>query len=87
MFVDVAVVLAWAESSVFLFDKEKGGGLRGVGRADLSRRQVLIQKVFGSFSLIGGKGVYLPNLRCKGIIKVDLVIVGSRGGNVIGSFF
>ena len=37
MFVDVTIVLAWAESSVLLFDKEKKGGLGRVGRVDLPR--------------------------------------------------
>ena len=37
MFVDVMIVLAWAESSDLLFDKEKRGGLGRVGRADLPR--------------------------------------------------
>ena len=36
VFVDVAIVLAGAESSVFLFDKEKGRSLGRIGWADLS---------------------------------------------------
>ena len=36
MFVEVAVVLAGAEFSIFLFDEEERGCLRGVGRTDLS---------------------------------------------------
>ena len=35
MFVDVMIVLARAESSILLFDKEEGRGLRGVRWADL----------------------------------------------------
>ena len=42
MLVDVAVVLARAESSVLLFDKEKRGGLGRVGGADLSGGKVFI---------------------------------------------
>ena len=42
MFIDVVVVLAQAESSVLLFDKEKGGGLGRVGGVDLSRGEVFI---------------------------------------------
>ena len=42
VFVDVAVILARAESSVFLFDEEERGGLGRIGRADLSRGKVLV---------------------------------------------
>ena len=68
MFVHIVVILARAESSVFLFNKEEGRGLGGIGRADLSRGEVFIQKVFGGFSFIGGEGVYLPDFQSKGVI-------------------
>ena len=42
VFVDIAIVLAWAESSVFLFDEEEGRGLGGVGWTDLSGGEVFI---------------------------------------------
>ena len=42
VFVDIAIILAGAESSVLLFDEEEGGGLGGVGRADLSRGEVFV---------------------------------------------
>ena len=44
VFVDVAVILAGAESSIFLFDEEERGGLGGVGRADLSRGEVFVRR-------------------------------------------
>ena len=42
VFVDVAVVLAGAESSILLFDEEEGRGLGGIGWADFSRGEVFI---------------------------------------------
>ena len=42
VFVDIAVVLAGAESSILLFDEEERGCLGGIGRADLSRGEVFI---------------------------------------------
>ena len=42
VFVDVAVVLAWAEPSILLFNKEEGRGLGGVGWMDFSRGEVFI---------------------------------------------
>ena len=38
VFIDISIVLAGAESSVFLFDEEEGRGLRGVRWADLPGR-------------------------------------------------
>ena len=77
MFIDVAVVLAWAESSVLLFDKEKGGCLRGVGWVDLSRGEVFVKEVFGGFAFIRGEGINFPDLQGEGVIEIDLMIVGS----------
>ena len=42
VFVDVAIVLAGAESSILLFDEEERGGLWRIGWADLSRGQVFV---------------------------------------------
>ena len=42
VFVDIMVVLAGAESSIFLLDKKEGRGLGGVGWSDLSRGKVLV---------------------------------------------
>ena len=42
MFVNIAVVLAGVESSVFLLDKEEGRGLGEIGQTDFSRGKVFI---------------------------------------------
>ena len=85
VFIHVTVILAGAKSSVFLFNKEERRGLGRIGRANFSRSKVLVQKVFGDFSFIRGERVYLPDFRSKGVVKVDLVIIGLGRGNVIGS--
>ena len=77
MFIDVSVILTRTESSVFLFDEEEGRGLGRIGWADLSRGEVLIQEVLRGFTFIRGEGVYLPDFRCEGVVKVDLMIIGS----------
>ena len=83
MFIDISVILARAKSSVFLFDKEKGQGLGGVGGMNLSRSKVLIKEVLGGFSFFGGEGIHFPNFRGEGVVKVDLVIIGSRWGDMV----
>ena len=87
VFIHITVILAGAKSSVFLFNKEERRGLGRIGRAELSRSEVLVQKVFGGFSFIRGEGVYLPDFRGEGVVEVDFMIIGSRGGNVVGGFF
>ena len=86
MFVDIAVVLAGAESSVFLFDKEEGRGLGGVGWTDLSGGEVLIQEVFGGFVFVGREGVYFPDFWGERVVKVDFMVVRMGRGNVVGCF-
>ena len=68
MFVYIAVILARAESFIFLFNKEEGRGLGGIGWADLSRSEVFIQKVFGGFSFVGGEWIYFPDFWSKGVV-------------------
>ena len=87
VFVDVAVVLTGAKSTVLLFNKEERRGLGGVGWADLSRGEVFIQEVLSGFTLVRGEGVHFPDLRGEGIIEIDFMIIGSQGGNVVGGFF
>ena len=87
VFVDIAVVLTWAESAVLLFNKEERRGLGGVGWADLSRGEVFIQEVLSGFTLVRGEGVHFPDLWGEGVVEIDLMIIGSRGGNVVGGFF
>ena len=87
MFIDVLVVLARAESSVLLFDEEERGCLWRVGGANLSRSEILIKEVFGGFAFIRRERVYFPNLWGKGVIKIDLMIIRLRWGDVVGTFF
>ena len=87
MFVDIAVVLTWVKSAVLLFNKEERRGLGGVGWADLSRGEVFIQEVLSGFMLVWGEGVHFPDLWGEGVVEIDFMIIGSRGGNMIGGFF
>ena len=57
VFVEVSVVLAGTESSVFLLDKEEGGGLRGVGGADFSGTKVFVEEFFGGKTFVRGQWV------------------------------
>ena len=59
----------------------------GVGWANLPRSEILIQEIFGGLAFIRGEGVDFPNLWGKGVVKVDLVVVGSRRGNVVSCLF
>ena len=77
MFVDVAVILAGAKSSILLFDEEERRGLGGVGWAYLSRGEVFVQKVFGGLAFVWGEGVNFPDLWGKGVVKIDFMVVGS----------
>ena len=53
---------------------------------NLPRSEVLIEEVFSGFVFVRGKGIHFPNLWGKGVVKVDLMIIRSRWGNVVGSF-
>ena len=53
---------------------------------DLSGGKVFVQKVFSGFSFIGGKRVYLYNLWGKGIVEIDLVVIGSGRRDMVGGF-
>ena len=87
MFVDVTVVLAGAESSIFLFDEKERRGLGRIGWSNFPRGDVLIQEVFGGFSFIGGEGIYFPDLQGEGVVKIDLMIIGSGRRDVVSGFF
>jgi len=79
--------LAWTESSIFLFDKEEGSGLRGVRGTDFSSIKVFIKEGFGGKAFVGGERVEFPNLGSERVGEVDFVIVGSRRGNMVHGFF
>ena len=68
------------------FDKKEGRGLRGVRWANLSGGEVFIKRVFSGFSFLQGERIHLSNLWSERVIKIDLVIIGSRGGNVVSGF-
>jgi len=87
MFVEVPVILAWAKSSVLLFDEEEGSGLRGVRGMDFSSAKIFVKEGFGSEMFVGGERVEFPNFWGKRVSEVDFVIVGSRRGNMVCSFF
>ena len=87
MFVDVLIVLARAESTILLFDEEERGCLWRVGWANLSRSEVLVKEVFGGLVFVRGERIYFSNLWGKGVVKIDLMIIRSRWGNMVSSLF
>ena len=87
MFVEVPVILAWAKSSVLLFDEEEGSGLRGVRGTDFCSVKIFVKEGFGSEMFIGGERVEFPYFGGERIGEVDFVVIGSRRGNMVCSFF
>ena len=86
MFIEVMIVLAGAELAILLFDEEEGGYLGRVERMDLSSGKVFFEKIFGGLLFIWGERVDFAYLWHEGFIEIDLVIIGSGGGNVVGCF-
>ena len=86
VFVDVSVVLAGSESSILFLDEEERRGLRGVRGTDLSGLEILVKKGFCGDSFFWGKGIDFPNLGYEGVIKVDFMVVGARGRDMVGRF-
>ena len=60
------------------------GGVRGT---NLSGSKVFFEEVLSSFLFVGRKQVYFAYLRCEGFIEIDLVVIGSGRGNMVGCFF
>jgi len=87
MFIEVPVILAWAKSSVLLFDEEEGSGLRRVRGTDLSSMKVFVKEGFGGKAFVGGERVEFSNLRGERVGEVDFVVIGSRRGDMVCSFF
>ena len=87
MFIDILVVLTGAESAIFLSDKEEGRHLWGVEWANLSRGKDFVKEIFSSFSCIRRERVHLSYFWGKGVVEVDLMVIRSGGGNMVGSFF
>ena len=87
MFIEVSVILAGVEVSILLFDKEEGGSLGRVGRADFARPEIFIKEVFCGFPFIRGEGIDFLNLRDKGFIKVYFMVVRLGWGYMVSGFF
>ena len=79
MFVQVTVVLTRAKFAILFLDEEERGGLRGIGWTDFPCSEVLVEEILGSLLFIGGKGVDFPNFGREGVVKVDFMVVESRG--------
>ena len=58
----------------------------GIGWTDLYGGEVLIQEVFGGLAFIGREGAYFSDFRGERVVKVDLMVVGTGRGNVVGGF-
>ena len=87
MFVQVSVILAGSEFSIFLLDKEEGRCLwRGQG-SDLSGLEVFVNKVICGFPFIWREGVYFANFRDESVFHVNFVVVRLGGGKVSGCWF
>jgi len=70
MFIEVSVVLAWTKSSLFLFDKEEGSGLRGVRGADFSSTKVFVKESFSSEAFVRGEGVEFSKFGVKESVRL-----------------
>ena len=87
MFIQVAVVLAGAETTILLLDEEEWGCLRGVQGTNLSAVKVFLEEIFSGFTFTGRERVNFPNFGSEGVVKVDLMIIGSRRRDMVGGFF
>ena len=87
MFVEVLVVLAGVEFTIFLLDKEERRCLGGVRGANFSCSEVFFEEVFGGFLFVRGERVYFAYLRHEGLIKVDLVVIRLGRGDMVSCFF
>ena len=61
--------------------------MRGVRGTDFSSAKILVKEGFGSDTFVGGERVEFPNFWGKRVGEVDFVIVGSRRGDMVCSFF
>ena len=87
MFIKVTVVLAGVEVSIFLFDKEEGGGLGRVERADFARFEIFVKEVFNGFLFIGREGVDFPTPRGKGFVEVYFMVIRLEWWYMVSGFF
>jgi len=87
VFIEVPVVLAWTESSVFLFYEEEESGLGGIGGTDFSGMKVFVEESFGGKAFVGGERIEFPYFGGERVGEVDFMVIGSRRGNMVCSFF
>ena len=85
--IQVTIILARAKSSVFLWDKEEWGSLRGFGRDNITSFEMFLNKGFACIFFSRIEQVDFGNLRNEGILEVDGMVKGSvRGKLFIGLF-
>ena len=86
MGVQVPIVLTGMKRTIFRCYKEKGGGLWGFGRDNLSSLKVFIDEGLACFLFLWVEGVHLSDLRNERGLKVNGVVVQSVGRENIVSF-
>ena len=86
VFIEVPIVLAGTESTIFLFDKEEESGLGEIQKVDFPSMKIFIEEVFSSFMLLREERIEFPNFGDEKVSKVDFMIVNSRRGNMVGGF-
>ena len=87
VFIDIAVVLARAKTTILLFDKEEGGCLWGIQRMNFASLQIFIKKVFGCLSFFRRERVYLSNFGFKELVKVYFMVIRAERGDMVCCFF
>ena len=87
VFVDVSVILAGAESTIFLFDREKRDACGELDGWIFPEARFLLRKSLVAFHSSEEMGVYLSYFWGKGVVQVDLMVIWLGRGNVVGSFF
>ena len=67
MLIEISIVLAGAESSVFLLNEKEWGGLGGLGLSDFSRLKMFVNKGLTCFQLLRVHGIGFGHFRDKGL--------------------
>ena len=87
VFIKVPVILAGVEFPVFLFDEEKGGGLRRIEGMKFPGSYVFFKEILSSFLFVRGKQVDFAYLRHKGIVEVDFMVIRLGWRDMLCGFF
>ena len=87
MFIEVSVILAWTEFAILFLNEEERRGLRGVRGTKFSSGEVFFKEVFSGFLFIWGEQVNFADLQHKGLVKVDLMVIGSARRDMVSGFF